>query len=76
MLWLCRDTYNWDYQQQQLKSVLGAFAKLLKATISFMSVRPQGTTRLPQDGFSLNLIFEDFSKIFRENSSFIKIGQE
>ena len=33
--------------------VLGAFAKLRKATISFvMSVRPHGTTRLPLDGFS------------------------
>jgi hypothetical protein len=32
---------------------LGAFAKLRKATISFVkSVRPDGTTRLPLDGFS------------------------
>jgi hypothetical protein len=32
---------------------LGAFAKLLKAAISFVvSVRPHGTTRLPPDGFS------------------------
>jgi hypothetical protein len=28
------------------------------------------------DGFSWNLIFEEFSNICRENSSFIKIGQE
>jgi hypothetical protein len=35
-----------------------------------------GTTRLPPDGFSWNLIFEDFSKICRENSVFIKISQE
>jgi hypothetical protein len=41
--------------------------------ISFvMSVRTQGT-RLPLDGFSRNLIFEDFSKICRVNSRFIKI---
>jgi hypothetical protein len=40
------------------------------------SVSPHGTTRLPLDGFSWNLIFEDFSKICRENSSFIKICQE
>ena len=64
-----------------LSSFLGAFAKLRKATISFvmsvcLSVRPHGTTRLPLDGFLWNLIFEDFSKICRENSSFIKIGQE
>ena len=48
-----------------------------KAAISFVtSVRPHGTTRLPLDGFSWNLIFEDFSKLCRENSCFIKIGQE
>jgi hypothetical protein len=33
--------------------LLGAFAKLRKATISFvMSVCPHGKTRLPPDGFS------------------------
>jgi len=37
--------------------VLGVFEKLRKATISFvisvrLSVRPQGITRLPLDGFS------------------------
>ena len=53
---------------------LGAFAKLRKATVSFvMSVRPHGTTRLPLDGFSWNLIFEDFSKICREKSNFVKM---
>jgi hypothetical protein len=36
-----------------LFSVLGAFAKLRKATISVvMSVRPHATTQLPLDGFS------------------------
>jgi len=29
----------------------------------FLSVGPHGTTRLPQGGFSLNLISEYFSKI-------------
>jgi hypothetical protein len=38
-----------------------------------MFVRPHGTSRLPLDGFSWNFIFEDFSKICRENSGFIKI---
>ena len=52
---------------------IGTFAKLRKSTISFvMSVRPH----LPLDGFSWNLIFEYFSKICRENSSFIKTWQE
>jgi len=41
-----------------------------------LSVRPHGTTRLPLDGLSLNLIFEDFSKICQDESSFVKIGQE
>jgi hypothetical protein len=43
--------------------ILGAFAELQKATISCImsrpSVSPHGTTRLPLDGFSWNLIFED-----------------
>jgi len=37
-----------------------------------MSVRPDETNPLPLDKFSWNLIFEDFSKICQENSSFIK----
>jgi len=42
---------------------------------SCLSVRPHGTSRLPLDGFLRNLIFEDFSKICKENSSVIKIWQ-
>jgi len=42
-----------------------------KATINFvMSVFPHGTTRLPQDGFLGKFIFEDFSKVCRENDKF------
>jgi len=57
----------------------GAFAKLRKAPLRFMSVRP--SVRMEQPGshwknFSWNLIFEYFSKICRENSGFIKIGQD
>jgi hypothetical protein len=37
---------------------------------------PYGTTRLPRDGFARNLIFQYFSKICRENGSFVKIWQE
>ena len=41
------------------------------------SVRPHRTTRLPLSGLRLNLAFSFFfSKICRENSSFIKIRQE
>ena len=39
------------------------------------SVRPYVTTLFPLDGFSWNLVFEDFSKICREYSSFINIWQ-
>jgi hypothetical protein len=39
------------------------------------SIFPQGTTRLPLDGFSWTLIFYYFSKVCRESYSFIKIGQ-
>jgi len=39
------------------------------------SVRPHGTTRLPVGGFSWKLIFDYFSKICQENSSFIKTCQ-
>jgi hypothetical protein len=53
---------------------LGVFAKLQKVTNSFaMSVYPRGTTRLPLNRFSQNLIFEYISKIRRENFGFIII---
>jgi hypothetical protein len=41
-----------------------------------LSSCPPETTRLPLEGFSWNTTFEDFSKIYQENSSFIKIWQE
>jgi len=57
------------------------YAKFQNGTISFiMSVHPSiclnRTTWLPLDGFSWNLIFEYFSKLYQENSCFIKIQQE
>ena len=57
--------------------ILGAFVKFQKATVSFfMSVRP--SARMEQLGYPLyrfrwNLVFEYFSKIYRENSNLIKI---
>ena len=64
---------------------LGAFAKLRRVTISFvisvcqsvrfsgrLSVRPHVTIRTQLYGFSWNLIFEYFSKIYWENSSWLK----
>jgi len=66
-----------NHQTSCVSSFLGAFAELRKATVSFvMSMRPHGANRLPLDGFSWNLTFEYFSKICRENSSFVKIWQE
>jgi len=54
---------------------LGAFAKLRKATVSFvMSVRLSGRPQL--QGLSLNSMFESFSEIRRENSICVKIRQE
>ena len=56
---------------------LGAFAKSRRARVPWHpSVCPHATTRHPLDGFSRNLTFGDFSKIFRGNSSLIKIWQE
>ena len=58
---------------------LGALAKLRKATVSFVNVclsvyrpsfRPHGATRYPLDGFSLNLMFEYFSKVCRKKIRF------
>ena len=58
------------------------FREIAKATISFvisvcLSVRPSvrhyGTTQILPDGFSCNSIFEDFSKICRGTTSFIKM---
>jgi hypothetical protein len=60
---------------------LGTFTEFRKATISFvMSVRPSicphGTTWLPLDRVSWNLIFEYFLKICEANLSFINMWQE
>ena len=58
--------------------VESSFETLRKATIIFvffvsLFFRPLGTTRLPLYGFSWNLISQYFSKVCRENSSFIKM---
>jgi hypothetical protein len=57
--------------------ILGAFAKLRKAAITYiMSVRPRGTIRLPLDGFWWYLVFELFSNLCRENSDLVKMLHE
>jgi len=83
----CCDNNNWTHRyfgHNKFRKVrafdkflhfLGAFAKLRKTTISFMSVRLSAwKSRLPLDRFSRKLIWI-FGKT-RENSSFIKIWQE
>jgi hypothetical protein len=90
--WLTLHYYDFFPQRWRMKTLktepprlLGAFAKFRKGTISFvMSVRPSarppvcphGTSGLPHGGFSWNFIFEYFSKMCGENSSFIKIKPE
>ena len=61
---------------------LGAFAKLRKATITFvgcLSVRPPvspyGTTRLPLDEYPWNLIFEFFRKILEKVQVLLKFDK-
>ena len=69
--------YNLNYF-----SFLCEHTKLREATISFVCrsvcplVGPHGTTPIPLGQFSWNLILQYVSQICRENSSFIKIGQE
>ena len=60
---------------------LGVFGKLQKVAISFdvsvrLSVPPQGTNQLPLYRLSWNLIFQYFSQICWENSSYIKMWQD
>jgi len=67
---------DWDCDVS-LSVCLGAFAKLRKATIScVISSRQHATTRLPLEGFQWNLIFEYFSKVWRESSRFTNIWPE
>ena len=77
--YLCRNTQTIisSFLQFITTTVLDAFAKLRKANSTFFtsvrqSIRPHGTTRLQPYGFSRNLLRENFSKICRENSTFIK----
>jgi len=59
---------------------LSAFARLRKATISFVTSvcrsTHKETTRVSMDGILLNLVSDDISKFCRENYCFIKIWQE
>jgi len=68
MISLCVVFYYWAYF-----ITLGAFSTFLNATIGcimsvLLSILPHGTTRLPLNGFSWNLVYEYFSKFCRKNS--------
>ena len=70
--------FLYQYHFTNTRIFWARFAKLRKATINFVMsvrVRVESNTWLPLDGFSWNLIFQ-YSKICRENSSFVTIGQE
>jgi hypothetical protein len=65
---------EWVHSFAEERPILGAFAKLRKATVSFiMSVRPYGTRRFPLDGFSMKSNILAFPKICQKHSTFIKI---
>jgi hypothetical protein len=77
----CPEMWRLQTPDSRQRQLLGAFAKFRKATVTFVmsiraSVRPHLTTWLQLKRFSWNFIYKDFSKICRENSSFIKILQE
>jgi len=65
-------------QYNRLPSVVRRLRKIAKATLvsSCLSVCPSihlhGTSRVPLNGFSWNLLFEYLSKIYPENSGFIE----
>jgi hypothetical protein len=65
-----------DWYAVFVNGCLGTFENFGKATLasSCLSVRPsvrsRATTRLPLNGFSLNLTFQQLLKICRENSRF------
>jgi hypothetical protein len=70
--------YHFDIFATETTSFLGAFANLRKATDSFvMSVCPSAWNNSAFTGRVLSKFdIWGFLKIYRQNSSFIKIGQE
>jgi hypothetical protein len=72
------DPGNWHVNifTNQHQSSRNQYDKIAKSDCylrhASLSVTPQGITPLTLDGFSRNLILDNFSKISQENSSFIK----
>jgi hypothetical protein len=77
MLFVCKELIILYVVCVQRVDYLGAFAKLREATVSFvLSVRPSAWSNSAITGgifmkFDI-FIFENFSKICRENSNLIK----
>jgi hypothetical protein len=69
----------WSCSLRKLIQIIFSCArKIAKNTISFVmcvwpSVRPHGTAGLPHDEFSLNLMFENFSTIWRGKCSLLNM---
>ena len=65
----CNDS-NEVIERKPVPALLGAFAKLRQATISFVLPFLMEKSRLPLERCSLNFIFEYLSKIYLENPIF------
>ena len=66
---------EWYVLMVPTHKLLRCVRKILKSDCLLRRVCLHGTTRLPLDGFSWNLVFESFYKICRENSSFVKMDK-
>jgi hypothetical protein len=79
--------YTWlRKMKKKSRTIIRSVFKIVKTTItsSHLCVRPHGTTRLPVDGFSWNILnisifcetLDGFSSNFWHTSIFIKIGTD
>jgi len=84
-VWLQNEILNCKFSTTVLKEhlffpnfinfcpLLGAFAKLQKASSYVSAFCPHGTTRLTLNGFSLNVIFEHFPKYVENIQDLLKL---
>jgi hypothetical protein len=56
----------WMFMMMMMMMMISFFMSVCPSVR--LSASPHGTNRLPLDGVLMNLMFEDFSKICRENS--------
>jgi len=72
---------NWDCTFWRARKIAKSDYYRRHVCLSFrpsvrFSVHSHGTARLPLDEYSWNLVFQYFSKLYRNISSFVKIWQE